>query len=167
MSGFPTLEVCKHAPIPALLTYGALFYAVDLEATKAGMTGLTATSWRTPGQGLVKAGLTLSSLIILANIVYFGLGLTKLVFGGNAGLIAIAVAFAVYVALVRIRARNLDLPADDLRYALVKVPDFYEVARTGLHYLIPVVVSSGASWSRRCRRALLPSGASSRWRPWS
>ena len=138
--GISYAEVCKHALIPALLTYGALFYVVDLEATKAGMTGLTATSRRTPGQGLIKAGLTLSSLIILANIVYFGLGWTKSVFGGDAGLIAIAVAFAAYVALVRIRARNPDLPADDLRYALVKVPDFYEVARTGLHYLIPVVV---------------------------
>ena len=138
--GISYAEVCKHALIPALLTYGALFYVVDLEATKAGMTGLTATSRRTPGQGLVKAGLTLSSLIILANIVYFGLGWTKSAFGDHAGLIAIGVALACYVALVRIRARNPDLPADDPKFALVKVPDFYEVARTGLHYLIPVVV---------------------------
>ncbi len=108
--GISYAEVCKHALIPALLTYGALFYVVDLEATKAGMTGLTATSRRTASQGLIKAGLTLSSLIILANIVYFGLGWTKSMFGDNAGLIAIAVAFAAYVALIRVRAANPDLP---------------------------------------------------------
>src|SRR5207302_3509575 len=33
-----------------------------------------------------------------------------------------------------------DLPRDDLSKAIIKVPDFYETARTGLHYLLPVIV---------------------------
>src|SRR5205814_661637 len=33
--GISYAEVCKHALLPALLTYGALFYVVDLEAVKA------------------------------------------------------------------------------------------------------------------------------------
>ena len=45
-----------------------------------------------------------------------------------------------YVALVRHRAKHPDLPADDSTKAFVAVPDFYETARTGLHYLLPVVV---------------------------
>ena len=45
--GITYAEVCKHALLPALLTYGALFYVVDLEAVKAGMTGLPRTRRRT------------------------------------------------------------------------------------------------------------------------
>ena len=47
MSASPTPKSCKHAFLPALLTYGALFYIVDLEAVKAGMTGLPRTTRRT------------------------------------------------------------------------------------------------------------------------
>jgi len=45
-----------------------------------------------------------------------------------------------YIVLVRARAKHPNLPIDNPRDALVSVPDFYETARTGLHYLIPVVV---------------------------
>ena len=38
--GITYAEVVKHAFLPAILTYGALFYIVDLEAVKAGMRGL-------------------------------------------------------------------------------------------------------------------------------
>jgi TRAP transporter 4TM/12TM fusion protein len=138
--GISYAEVCMHALIPALLTYGALFYVVDLEATKAGMSGLPVTTRRTLSQGLIKAGLTISSIIILSNIIYFGLGWTKAVFADYASWIAIAVAAAIYLVLIRVRANSPDLPPDDRRSALVKVPDFYEVSRTGLHYLIPVVI---------------------------
>ncbi len=40
--GITYADVVKHAIIPALLTYGALFYVVDLEAVKAGMSGIRA-----------------------------------------------------------------------------------------------------------------------------
>ena len=52
MSASPTRKWCKHAILPALLTYGALFYVVDLEAVKAGMTGIARTRRRTLQQGL-------------------------------------------------------------------------------------------------------------------
>ncbi len=139
--GISYTEVCKHALLPALLTYGALFYVVDLEAMKAGMSGLPgAPSRRTRREGLIKAALTLSSLIIFANIVYFGLAWTKTAFGDNAGLVAIGLAAASYIAFIRVRAGHPDLPLDDPAVALATVPDFYEVSRTGLHYLVPVVI---------------------------
>jgi TRAP transporter 4TM/12TM fusion protein len=138
--GISYAEVCVHALIPALLTYGALFYVVDLEAMKAGMTGIAATRTRTFREGLVKAALTIASLVILANIVYFGLGWTKVVFGEWAGLVAVGFAIAAYLALIRLRARSPDLPNDDPNTALTVIPDFYVVSRTGLHYLVPVVV---------------------------
>ena len=45
--GITYAEVVRHAILPALLTYGALFYVVDLEAVKAGMTGIPQTRRRT------------------------------------------------------------------------------------------------------------------------
>ena len=42
--------------------------------------------------------------------------------------------------LVRERAKYPDLALDDPTKAFIAVPDFYETARTGLHYLLPVIV---------------------------
>ena len=44
--GIPYSEVVKHAFFPALLTYGSLFYIVDIEAMKMGLTGLPPRSAR-------------------------------------------------------------------------------------------------------------------------
>ena len=74
--GITYADVVKHAIMPALLTYGALFYVVDLEAVKAGMTGIARTRRRTLQQGLIKAAITISSLIILSAAIYWGLGWT-------------------------------------------------------------------------------------------
>ena len=75
--GITYADVVKHAIIPALLTYGALFYVVDLEAVKAGMSGIARTQRRTLQQGLIKAAITISSLIILSAAIYWGLGWTR------------------------------------------------------------------------------------------
>ena len=79
--GITYADVVRHAIIPALLTYGALFYVVDLEAVKAGMSGIARTRRRTLQQGLIKAAITISSLIILSAAIYWGLGWTRHVFG--------------------------------------------------------------------------------------
>lgn len=138
--GISYAEVCKHAFLPALLTYGALFYVVDLEAVKAGMSGLPRSRRRTWQDALVKALVTVCSIVILSGAVYWGLGWTKTAFGEAASWIAIAVVIVGYLALVKARSVHPDLPIDDPRQALVGVPDFYETARTGLHYLVPVIV---------------------------
>ncbi len=138
--GISYAEVCKHALIPALLTYGALFYVVDLEAVKAGMKGLPPAKRRPLKDAIIKAAFTIASLVIFANVVYWGLGWIKTVFGDNSSLVAVALVFLAYIGLIKLRASYPDLPPDDPKAALVKVPDFYEAARTGLHYLLPVAV---------------------------
>jgi TRAP transporter 4TM/12TM fusion protein len=138
--GVSYAEICKAAFLPAILTYGALFYVVDLEAVKAGMTGLPRTKRRTLKEGAIKALITISSLVILSCAIYFGLGWTKDVFGESASWLAVVVLIVAYVILVRARAKHPDLPLDDPTKQLILVPDFYESARTGLHYLLPVVV---------------------------
>ena len=138
--GITYAEVCKHAFLPAVLTYGALFYVVDLEAVKAGMSGLPRQKRSPLKQALIKAAFTISSIVILSCLIYWGLGWTKTAFGEAASLIAGFCVIATYLALLYNRARHPNLPMDDPTKAFVSVPDFYETARTGLHYIIPVVV---------------------------
>jgi TRAP transporter 4TM/12TM fusion protein len=138
--GITYADVVRSAFLPAIITYGALFYIVDIEAAKAGMTGLQRTRRRTMLQGATKGLLTICSLIILSGLIYWGLGWTRDVFGDSTSFIALAVVAVAYVGLIANRARHPDLPIDDLRKPLVTVPDFYEVARTGLHYLLPVII---------------------------
>jgi TRAP transporter 4TM/12TM fusion protein len=138
--GITYADVVRHAFLPAIITYAALFYIVDIEAAKKGMTGLPVQRRRTLGRGALQALLTFCGLVILAGLVYWGLGWTKKAFGNTASLAAFAGLIAGYVGLIAMRARHPDLPLDDPNKALVNVPDFYEVARTGLHYLLPVGV---------------------------
>src|SRR4029078_13394331 len=82
--GVTYAEICKAAFLPAILTYGALFYVVDLEAVKAGMTCIPRARRRTVRDGVIKALFTISSLIILSGVIYYGLGWTKEMFGDAA-----------------------------------------------------------------------------------
>ncbi|MBZ6075777.1 TRAP transporter permease [Microvirga puerhi] len=138
--GISYAEVVKHAFIPALLTYGALFYIVDIEAMKMGLAGAPHTRRHPFSQRLVKALATWCGLIILAGVVYFLLSAVKAALGTHApGVIGIGLA-AAYIGLLWNKARHPDLPEDDPTRPTMTVPDFYETARTGLHYLIPVIV---------------------------
>jgi TRAP transporter 4TM/12TM fusion protein len=138
--GITYAEVVKHAFLPAIITYGALFYIVDIEAMKKGMVGLPRKRRRSRSMGALYTLMTILGIIILSGLVYYGLGWTKTVFGNAASPIAAVLMIAGYVGLVAYRAKHLDLPLDDPNKGLVTVPDFYETARTGLHYLLPVGV---------------------------
>ncbi|MDO9414081.1 MAG: TRAP transporter permease [Pseudolabrys sp.] len=138
--GISYAEVVKHAFLPAILTYAALFYIVDIEAVKKGMTGLPRQRRRSRMHGAGLGIMTLCGFIILASAFHYGLGWTKTAFGDASSLIAFVAVTILYVALVAYRAKFPDLPIDDPTKALIHVPDFYEVARTGLHFLVPVSV---------------------------
>ena len=138
--GITYAEVVKHAFIPAFLTYGSLFYIVDIEAAKLGLRGLPRSSTLPWHLSLMRAVMTVCGIIILSGIVYWGIGWTELVFGSATSWVMGVVLFVVYVGLIRYKARHPDLPMDDPTKAIVKVPDFFETARTGLHFLLPVIV---------------------------
>jgi len=135
--GIPYVEVLKHAILPALIAYIALIYIVHLEACKNGMEGLkraTVTTWR--GR-LISFGITVSSLIILAAVVYWGLGWIKVVAGDAAAWIIAALLFAAYLLLVWIVAREPDPEALDTERPLPRV---LPTVLGGLHYVLPLVV---------------------------
>jgi TRAP transporter 4TM/12TM fusion protein len=138
--GITYAEVVKHAFLPAFLTYGALFYIVDIEAAKLGLKGLSRSSTAPFHLAVLRALMTICGIIILSGIVYWGIGWTKVVFGAAATWVLGAALIAIYVALMRYKAVHPDLPEDDLSKQIVKVPDFFETARTGLHFLLPVIV---------------------------
>jgi TRAP transporter 4TM/12TM fusion protein len=138
--GISYAEVVKHAFVPAFLTYGALFYIVDIEAAKLGLRGLPRSSSAPIRQSLIRALMTICGIVILSGIVYWGIGWTKVVFGDAASWILGVALTAAYITLIRYKAKHPDLPHDDLSKTIVKVPDFFETARTGLHFLLPVVV---------------------------
>ena len=54
--GITYADVVRHAFLPAIITYAALFYIVDIEAAKAGMTGLPRTRRRSFAQGARRWG---------------------------------------------------------------------------------------------------------------
>ena len=138
--GITYAEVVKHAFLPAFLTYGALFYIVDIEAAKLGLRGLSRSSSAPLHHSLLRALMTICGIIVLSGVVYWGIGWTKLVFGPAATWILGVVLIAAYVGLIRQKAKHPDLPLDDVSKAIVKVPDFFDTARTGLHFLLPVIV---------------------------
>jgi TRAP transporter 4TM/12TM fusion protein len=138
--GISYAEVVKHAFIPALLTYGALFYIVDIEAAKLGMRGLAGKRQAHFAASIVHALMTVCGIIVLSGLVYWGIGWIKIVFGGAAGFLLVAALAAAYLGLMRYKARHPDLPYDDPSKAMLKVPGFIVTARTGLHFLLPVIV---------------------------
>lgn len=138
--GISYAEVVKHAFLPAFLTYGALFYIVDIEAAKLGLRGLSRSSTLPIRLSMLRALLTICGIIILSGLVYYGIGWTKIVFGEAATYVLGAALLVAYVGLVRAKAKHPDLALDDPSKAIIKVPDFFETARTGLHYLLPVIV---------------------------
>ena len=108
--------------------------------------GEDATAW--PSARFDRAGascpaaalMTVCGIVILSGLVYYGIGWTKTAFGDAASWVLGLALIAAYLGLIRHKATHPDLPADDVSKAIVKVPDFYATANTGLHYLLPVIV---------------------------
>lgn len=139
--GIPYTEIIKHAFLPAVISYIALFYIVHLAALKAGMQGLQSSN---PDRPLLRKlfGFLTGLLLImgLSVAVYYGLGWLKPLLGEHAGwIIALGLGIA-YIALLRIGSRYPDLELDDPTSPVVILPQTRPTLMTGLHYILPVVV---------------------------
>lgn len=138
--GISYVEVIKHAFLPALISYIALLYIVHLEAVKTNMSVLEKPIVRSLYQSFVVYGITILSIIILSGAVYFGLGWIKDVAGDTSGYIAMGLLAAVYFALLKYQAKYPDLEMDDPNAEIVKLPETAATVKTGLHYVLPIVV---------------------------
>jgi len=138
--GISYLEVIKHAILPALISYVALIYIVHLEACKLKMHGIERLNRPTLAQRMLTWVVVLLGLIILTFAVYYGIGWTKAYYGDAATWILGAALVATYAGLVSYATQFPELEEDDPEKAMDELPEVGPTVKTGLYYLLPVVV---------------------------
>ncbi len=140
-TGISYLDVVRHAILPAVISYMALFYIVHLEAVKLGLQGLPKPPSRlTAMQKLLGALGGFIATGLLFAFVYYALGWMKTAIPGVTFWVAVAGLLAVYVLLVALAARYPDLPTDDADAEVTELPPAGPTAVTGLYFLVPLVV---------------------------
>lgn len=138
--GIPYVEIVKHAALPAIISYLALFYIVHLEALKLGAEGLPRRFPRSPAERAFRVSTGVVAMIVLSLAVYYGIGWVRVAFPEDAGLILALGFVAAYLACLGYAARFPDLELDDPSQPMESIPDIWPVVRTGLHFLLPIVV---------------------------
>ncbi len=136
--GVSYVDVIKHAFLPAIISYIALVYIVHLEAMKADMQGLPRRSESTLAQTLLAFAMTVIGLVVLSGVVYYGMGWIKTAFGPASPWIAAVLTVAAYAGLAWYGSR---FPAGaDPHAEITELPAPGPTIKSGLHYLLPVVV---------------------------
>lgn len=138
--GIPYIEVMKHAFLPAIISYIALLYIVHLEALKSNMVGLPQRNTSSAGARLLSMGLTLAGFIVLSGAVYWGIGWIKTVMGDSAVWVVGVGLLAAYMGLLWFGARQPELELDDPNAPVFELPETGPTVKSGLHYLLAVVV---------------------------
>ncbi|APV52523.1 C4-dicarboxylate ABC transporter [Betaproteobacteria bacterium GR16-43] len=137
--GIPYSEICKHAFLPAVLSYIALFYIVHLEALKLGMMPFAPGRERTVRESITGWGLGLSGTIVVCCIIYFVAEGVKHFTGAAAPWILGFLLAGLYVYSIRVAAREPDLPLD-VDVVNPVLPERWPTVKAGLHFLIPIGV---------------------------
>lgn len=138
--GIPYVDVMKHAFLPAIISYIALFYIVHLEALKADMKGLPRRGNSTASQRLVSFLTTVSGFLVLAGLTYYVIGFLKSMLGDAAVAVIGLGLVAVYLGLLWIGSRQPVLELDDPNAPVFELPETGPTVKSGLHYLLSVVV---------------------------
>jgi len=139
--GIPYFDVVKHAFLPAVISYIALVYIVHLEAMKAGMQGLPRAYTPKPlVQQLIGIAFAIIAICALSFAVYYLMGWIRPAFPETAGYIIFVFLTAVYVGLLYVASKEEPLHLDDPNAEVTSLPMPGPTARSGLHFILPVVV---------------------------
>ena len=139
--GIPYFDVVKHAFLPAVISYIALVYIVHLEALKAGMEGLPRAYTPKPiVQRLIGIAFTIAAICAISFAVYYGMGWIRPAFPETAGYIIFAFISLVYIALLYVASKEEPLELDDPNAPVTALPLPGPTIRSGLHFILPVVV---------------------------
>ncbi|AXI40541.1 TRAP transporter permease [Sulfitobacter sp. SK011] len=139
--GIPYFDVVKHAFLPAVISYIALVYIVHLEAMKAGMQGLPRAYTPKPlVQQMIGIAFAIIAICALSFAVYYLMGWIRPAFPNSAGYIIFAFLTAVYVGLLYVGSKEEPLKMDDPNAEVTTLPLPGPTARSGLHFILPVVV---------------------------
>lgn len=134
-------ELLKHAFLPAVISYIALVYIVHLEALKLGLKGMERpTVTGTVAQRLSGVLFGFIAMAVLAGVVYYGLGWIKTAFPAMTFWTASGLFALAYVLLVQRAARHPDLAMDDPNAPMEVLPRPWDVAVTGFHFILPIIV---------------------------
>ena len=140
-TGISYQEILKHALVPALVSYIALFYIVHLEAMKMNLQGLPKPP--SPHTFARKMMSFLGGFIgigLLGIIVYYGLGWIKVVAPASAFYIVAAGCAGGYLFLLKLASRLPDLVVDDPDAPITELPPAGATAITGLYFILPIVI---------------------------
>jgi len=138
--GISYLEVIKHAILPAMISYIALIYIVHLEACKLRMKGIERLNRPTLAQRMLNWVVILLGLSVLTLAVYYGIGWLKDLLGSSAIWVLSPLLLVAYIALVGYATRFPELEEDDTDSAMDTLPEVGPTVKTGLYFLLPVVV---------------------------
>lgn len=139
--GMPYDQLIKHAFLPALISYIALFYIVHLEACKQNLAVLERSD--APSAWTVSLLRGLGAFLLMCAVyfvVQYGMGWLKQVAPNQAIWWIGALMLLVYVALIYRVAQFPDLVMDNPHAPVVKLPSKRPTINAGLHYLLPVVI---------------------------
>ena len=137
--GISYLEVIRHAALPAIASYIALFYIVHLEARKSGLEGLPRHHNRSLANRLLAAAAGFAGMVILAAAVYYGMGWIKVFAGEWSPLVVVFLLLIAYIALLKVAAGG-DLEMTPEERDLKQLPDVWPTLASGLYFLLPVVM---------------------------
>ena len=140
-TGISYFELIRHAALPALVSYVALFYIVHIEVTKLGLTGLPR---QTPTQGLLRrvTGFLVGFAALAGIAALFHLVVSLV--GDHAPSfslpLVVALLLAIYLPLVWLAARRPDLGEGLSAEEMKMLPRVGDVAVTGYHFVLPILV---------------------------
>lgn len=137
--GIPYSEIVKHAALPAIASYLSLLYIVHLEAVKIGTQPLPREQVSTKLR-LLRTGIGVSGMILTLCALYYGVIAIQAAFGNSAGWPLAGLGLIVYLGTIWFASRYPDLELDDPNAPVIQVPRAWHVARTGLDFMIPLVV---------------------------
>jgi TRAP transporter 4TM/12TM fusion protein len=136
--GISYIEVIKHAFLPAIISYIALFYIVHLEACKLGLKALKKPS---SGATLLHKMTTFVGgfllMVVLTAVTYYGIGWIKIVAGDSAFKIVAVILVLAYLFLLRLACK---VPELETSLEMEKLPFLLPTLLTGYYFLLPLVV---------------------------
>lgn len=137
--GIPYSEIIKHAALPAIASYVSLFYIVHLEAVKLGSKPIPREQMELKTRFL-RTGLGISGMIAVLCLLYYGVQAIQATFGRDAPTVLAIAIVGIYVASVWFSSRYEDLVIDEPNAPIIHLPRAWDVVRTGLDFMIPLVV---------------------------
>ncbi|HYF57577.1 MAG TPA: TRAP transporter permease [Burkholderiaceae bacterium] len=138
--GIPYTDIIRHAALPAVISYVALFYITHLEALRYDMKPIPRPDGGTRTQRLLATALGVAGTAVAIVAVYWAIQGILAVAGDASTWAMIAAGVVAYLALLAYSSRYPELPPDDPSAEVLVLPRTWPTVRSGLHFLLPIFV---------------------------